>query len=427
MIGAVVGGCKILDKLGEGGFGAVYKAVQLSLDRTVAIKLLRPECVAKVDATVLFSAEARSAAKIDHPNILRVYDHGWDGDTPYIVMEFVDGKTLDKAIAEEGAMPVDRALAVAKQVAEVLDHAHRQDIVHSDLNPRNVMLSGGRAVVGDFLGSRQEGANCRNIVGVPEYISPEQARGLAATPRSDMYSLGIILYEMLIGSPPFSERNPTDTLFRQISSEPTPPAGLNAAIPPRLDRLIMRLLAKNPDARFEGCAQVVEEIVAVERELQKEVPGIRKRERPPVSRALAAALIVVLAGLVGIGYLVERSVAEERSLDALVAGSSASDVLGAVPALKRSVESRYGLELRRGKSLLDRRRFRPAATAFHRASKLKPNEVDPHLFLAAVFIERESFRNAKSELAVVLKMEPDNKQAEAAMNYIRSQVQPRQR
>lgn len=419
MIGATVGGCKLLEEIGGGGFGSVYKATQLSLDRTVAVKRLRESDSSGEKSVGSFSSQARLAAKLEHPNIIRVYSYGREDGIPFIVMEYVEGKTLSALILERGRIPVDEALDIAGHIAEALDYAHGQGVTHSDLNPCNIMLSRGQVVIGDFLGCRPGDCGGRSVVGVPEYISPEQARGQSATPRSDMYSLGIILYEMLTGKPPFSGATPADTLFQQISMDPEPPARVNPVIPARLDRLITRMLAKNPDVRFETCGDVAKEIEAVRKELSA-TNRKPKRERRPVSWALVAALAAVLAGLGSVGYLSARSIAQERELDALAANPSR--IAGAEPALQRSVIKRYNDEMRLGQRLLNLGQYRSAATAFHRSNKLRPDQIDPRLFLAAIFIERQSFRNVKAQLQAALRINPRNRQARDAMNYVDAQI-----
>lgn len=412
IIGSEIGGCRLIEAIGEGGFGSVYKAVQTEYDRTVAIKLLQSDTS---NETQWFIEEARVAVKLDHPNIVRTHCYGCDSGTYFVVMEYLEGKTLDRAILEERRMQVDAAVSIAGQIAAALDYAHRAGVVHGDMNPRNIMLApNGRVVIGDFIGSKPGEQGGRTVVGVPEYLSPEQARGLPATPQSDIYSLGVVFYEMLTGCPPFSEGSVADTLFRHISSEPEPPDKLNRAIPENLTALVMKMLEKNPDLRPESCEAIVFEVDAIK--AHSPASGeLRKRE--PMNPVLAAALVLVLGALGGVGWLVSRTVAVEHEFEAL---ASASSTASAVDALKMSADERYNEEMRRGRDMLDRERYRDAATAFHRACKLKPDKLDPHLYLASIFVRRDDYSLAKSELNAVLKMDPRNKDALALLEYIRS-------
>ncbi|MBI2842202.1 MAG: protein kinase [Armatimonadetes bacterium] len=414
MIGHTIAGCRIVEAIGQGGFGTVYKAVQESLDRTVALKIVPRE--SDPNSHSIFD-HVGPAAKLEHPNIVRVYGYGREAGVEFVIMEYVSGRTLDRVLAARRKLPQAEAVDIAGQIASALEHAHLRGIVHSDLNPRNVIISeSGRAVLGDFIGSRPADPGGRKVIGVPEYVSPEQARGLRATISSDIYSLGIILYEMLTGRQAISEKTPSETLFKQISADPEPPAKLVESIHPKLNGLVMAMMSKNPDARPDSCAKAVQELKSIQRELQRGKTSSRARR--PVSRALVIAFALVLAAAGAVGYLIERSVAEERKLDALAEDWSG----GTAPTLERSLEGRFNDEIRSGRMLLDRGEFRAAATAFHRACKLRPDMPDPHLFLAAVFIERQDYKLARSELEAALKLDSANAEAKSALEYVESKL-----
>lgn len=419
MIGSEIGGCKIIEVIGEGGFGTVYKAVQTELDRTVAVKLLQPDASVKGKAK-WFAEEARLIGKLEHPNVVRTHYYGYESGMHYVVMEYLEGRTLDKEISEGRRMQVDEAVSIARQIATGLEYAHRAGVIHSDLNPRNIMLTqDGRVVIGDFIGGRSEDSGGRTVIGVPEYISPEQARGLSATFKSDIYSLGVILYEMLTGRPPFSEAAASDTLFRQISSDPEPPDKLNSAVPLSLSKLVMKMLAKNPDMRPDNCGAVISGLDAARAEMSANGVSGEVNERKPVSIMLLVALVAVLSALGGVGWLVQRSIAQEREFEAL---ASASPAVQATVVLKQSVAARYNEEMQRGQNFLSQQRYRQAATSFHRACKLRPDKVEPHLYLAAIFIRRNEYRMANTELETVLKIDPNNKDAKASLSYVRSKL-----
>src|ERR1041385_6498438 len=209
MIGNVVGSYKVTEKIGEGGMGAVFKGIDLMLEREVAIKMLRPELASQPEVVERFRTEAITLAKLNHPNIATLYSFLRNGEDYFMVMEFVRGETLDDVIRKFGSMSIERAVPLFCQALEGIDHAHRMGIVHRDLKPANVMLTdAGSIKVMDFGIARVLGTarmtRQGNVVGTIEYMSPEQVRGMESDARSDVYSLGIVLYEMLTGRVPFN-------------------------------------------------------------------------------------------------------------------------------------------------------------------------------------------------------------------------------
>ena len=260
MIGNLVGSYKVTDKIGEGGMGAVFKGIDLMLEREVAIKMLRPELASQPQVVERFRSEAVTLAKLNHPNIATLYSFLRQGEDFFMVMEFVRGETLDSLIRRSGAMPSDRAIALLCQALEGIDHAHRMGIIHRDVKPANMMLTEtGTLKVMDFGIARVLGTSRMtkqgNIVGTIEYMSPEQVRGLETDARSDIYSLGILLYEMLTGRVPFSSDSEYDLMKMQIEDAPEPPRVFSPHIPQAVEQAIMRSLAKRSEARFQGAAE----------------------------------------------------------------------------------------------------------------------------------------------------------------------------
>ena len=253
--GAIIGQYHIIEQIGRGGMATVYKAYQPNLDRYVAVKVLAPDPAETKGFIARFEREARAVAKLRHRNILTVFDYGRQGDMFYLVMEYVSGGTL----MERLGWPQDLAYAVSivSQVGDALAHAHRQGMVHRDVKPGNILMAeedwpllsdfGLVKMVEDGLQLTATGAS----VGTPQYVSPEQAQGLAVDQRSDIYSLGAVLYEAVTGRPPFGIASPMAVILRQINEPITPPHTLRSDLPEQMEHVILRALAKSPADRYQ--------------------------------------------------------------------------------------------------------------------------------------------------------------------------------
>jgi serine/threonine-protein kinase len=260
---------RIQRKLGAGGMADVYLAEDQELGRRVAIKILNSRHGNDDQFIERFRREAKNAAALNHPNIVSIYDRGEAEDTYYIAMEFLDGRTLKELIVSRGAAPINVAIEYARQILSALRFAHRHGIVHRDIKPHNVLVDGeGRVKVTDFGIARagtSQMTETGSIVGTAQYLSPEQARGGEVDPRSDLYSLGVVLYELLTGKTPFDGETPVEIAMKHLSNAPQPPSKLRPDVPPELDMVVLRALAKDPDERYKSADQMEADLERVAR------------------------------------------------------------------------------------------------------------------------------------------------------------------
>lgn len=261
MIGQLLGGrYRVRQPLGGGGMASVYLAQDEALDRLVAIKTLRPEFVDDDEFVKRFQMEARAAASLSHPNIVAIYDVGQIEDgLDYIVMEYVDGQTVKESIKSEGPLPADTAVDMALQALAALDHAHEHGVIHRDIKPQNILLTGtGRVKVADFGIARAVGthtlAEAGPIMGSAHYVSPEQVSGRTTCPRTDLYSLGVVLFEMLTGVVPYDGDSMVAVAMQHLQAEPPAPSQLAPSVSATLDEIILRALAKDPRQRYPSAA-----------------------------------------------------------------------------------------------------------------------------------------------------------------------------
>src|SRR5579871_2751039 len=264
------GGYVIIELVGIGGMGRVYRAVQTNLGRTVAVKLIHPHLVGEENAAARFITEARAASRLNHPNSVGIIDFGKSPDGQlYLVMEFLRGRDLARVMYEEGALPVRRVVDVLRQTLAALAEAHSENIIHRDLKPENIILepvrSGGDFVkVVDFglakirADHTQPGITSPGIVcGTPEYMSPEQARGDPLDARSDLYAVGVILFQLLTGHLPFEAESPTQVVLAHLTQPPPNPREIapERQIPDSLVHVVLKALSKDPADRYQDSAE----------------------------------------------------------------------------------------------------------------------------------------------------------------------------
>ena len=262
-------------KIGSGGMADVWLAEDTELDREVAIKILHDRFAQDTEFVQRFQREAQSAAGLQHPNVVGVFDRGSYRDTYFIAMEYVDGPSLKDLV--KGGMGTKDAINFTRQILNAARFAHRKGIIHRDLKPQNVLIDDeGRARVADF-GIARGGENSDitatgSVMGTAQYLSPEQAQGKPTTPRSDIYSIGVILYEALTGRVPFEGDSAVAVALKQVSETPRRPSAINPDIPPALDAVVMRALAKDPEARFKDADAFLRALDAAERAPDKPRP-----------------------------------------------------------------------------------------------------------------------------------------------------------
>src|SRR5919199_3464011 len=254
------------DTLGYGGMSEVHRGVDTRLGRDVAVKVLRADLARDPQFQLRFRREAQNAAALNHPAIVAVYDTGEVqsefGPLPYIVMEYVDGQTLREIVKTSGPMSQQKVIEVMADVCNALDFSHRHQIIHRDVKPANIMINRAGAVkVMDFgiaraLGEGQNVTQTAAVIGTAQYLSPEQARGEAVDARSDVYAAGCVLYDLLVGHPPFVGDSPVSVAYQHVREDPRPPSDSNPDVPPEVDAIVLKALAKNPLNRYQSAQEM---------------------------------------------------------------------------------------------------------------------------------------------------------------------------
>jgi beta-lactam-binding protein with PASTA domain/predicted Ser/Thr protein kinase len=290
--------------LGRGGMAEVHRGRDLRLGREVAVKVLRSDLARDPSFQVRFRREAQAAASLNHPAIVAVYDTGEDrtgtGATPYIVMEYVEGETLRDVLRREGRLSPERAMSLAADICGALDFSHRNGIVHRDVKPGNVMITPQGAVkVMDFGIARAVSDSAATmtstaaVIGTAQYLSPEQARGEGVDARSDVYSVGCLLYELVTGAPPFTGDSPVSVAYQHVREDPRLPSSINPEIPPELDAILLKAMSKNPANRYQSAADM-------RNDLLRALAGQRVEATPVMGDAEKTAIISAPPG--GYGY-----------------------------------------------------------------------------------------------------------------------------
>ncbi len=377
---------RLVARIGEGGMAKVYRAQDLVLGRTVAIKVLRPQYSADPSFLARFQQEARAAAGLTHPNVVAVYDVGQDSDRHYIVMEYVEGLSLADLIVRSAPFPVEKALNVAVQICAAVGFAHRAGIVHRDLKPHNVLVTAeGLVKVADFglayALSPSAVTEDDTVWGTPHYLSPEQAAGRNVVPASDVYSIGIVLYEMLTGKLPFEAENTVAVALMHLHEQPPPIRSLNPLVPPGLAGIVNTALSKEPAARYrtaDHLGRVLKNYRRSGDEATSSLPAgpparAKKKEdktAPPghkpmdwLALLLSSTAVLALLGLIPIWTLVFRRYSLEPRPTVVSASTPTSTATVVVPTVtptvfelsreKARVPDLVGLEQEEARRLLE--------------------------------------------------------------------------
>lgn len=357
LVGSLLAGRYRLDnRIGEGGVATVYKALDITLEREVAVKVLRPELTDSEEIVGRFRREAHSAAKLNHPNVVQIYDTGVEGSTYYIIMEYLPEPDLKRIIKEYAPLPLRKTLEVSIQAARALAYAHKQGLIHRDVKPHNILFTDdGRVKLSDFgiAAAAGEGGLTDSglVLGTAYYISPEQAQGAPATVQSDIYSLGVVMFECVTGRPPFTGATPAEIAAKHVRERPPSLRSLNPNITPSAEFVINKSMAREISRRYRGADELLVDLEKLADGIELDRTGVlgplsedatmrlaptqmpaapapapvptpqrvslpahaplpsRVPERNPGSVAAATALAVVIAiiALVGVGYLVKQA------------------------------------------------------------------------------------------------------------------------
>ncbi|HET6849406.1 MAG TPA: Stk1 family PASTA domain-containing Ser/Thr kinase [Gaiellales bacterium] len=294
-------------RIGTGGMADVYLAEDETLHRQVAIKILADRYTQDEGFVERFRREATAAAGLNHPNIVSIYDRGESDGTYYIAMEYIDGPTLKEEITSRAPLPEAEAVGYAQQVLQALEFAHRRGVIHRDIKPHNMMRTeDGLLKVTDFgiarAANQVDMTEVGSIVGTAQYLSPEQARGQTVGPQSDIYSLGVVLYEMLTGEVPFTGSSAVEIAMKQVNEPPVPPSRKNRLVSPAVEAIVMRALAKDPATRFRSAREMNDELerarrgLGVSQDTQQATQVIGAYEAAGATQVMGAAPTSVMAG-----------------------------------------------------------------------------------------------------------------------------------
>lgn len=323
---------ELVEFIGNGGMALVYRAIDHRTGHSVAVKILRPEFNQDAEFLGRFEREATTASRMSHHNIVNLLDVGQDGEYRYLVMEFVRGKTLKDVIQDRGALAPEVAGQIAIRILSALQHAHKNGIIHRDIKPQNILVhSDGHIKVADFGIARVTGSSTisrsDSVMGSVHYFSPEQARGEEVTFASDLYSVGVVLYEMLTGQPPFDGDTPVAIALQHINGKAQPMHEINAAVPPAMERVVEKAMEKRPEKRYQSALEMAQDLQRalqdpqgdwLEKNTEQPIPSLaqqtgrqkplrNKKKRPGLlTFALIASAVILLGLFHGASFLYDQ-------------------------------------------------------------------------------------------------------------------------
>jgi len=390
---------QIIEELGKGGMGKVYKAFDTEIEERVAVKLLKPEIAADENMIRRFKNELKLARKITHKNVCRMYDINEHENIKYITMEYVPGEDLKSSIRRMGPLTAGKAVFIAKQMCKGLKEAHELGVVHRDLKPQNIMIDrDGNARIMDFgiarslktKGMTETGM----MIGTPHYISPEQVTGKDLDQRSDIYSLGIIIFEMVTGRVPFEGETPINIAFMHKTEKAPDPRKFNAQVPLDLSRMILKCMEKDKKKRYQS----VEEVLSDLREIEKEIPTTDRmlpEKEPSTARAMVAklrlkkllipALVIIALAIVGITvrkYLPQSEISKPST----------------TPAVSSEIENYFAA----GREYWEDENYSEAVNQFKKILDVEPENLDAQLSLASILKEQGKIDEAIPEYEKVI-------------------------
>ena len=406
---------QIIEELGKGGMGKVYKVLDKEIDERVALKLVNPEIASDEKTIERFRNELKFARKITHKNVCRMYDLSKEKGTYYITMEFVPGEDLKSTLKRVGHLSIGKTIFIASQVCEGLAEAHHLGVVHRDLKPQNIMLDKeGNARIMDFGIARSlkgKGVTTEGmIIGTPNYMSPEQVEAAKVDQRSDIYSLGVILYEMMTGTVPFDGETPLSIALKHKTEKPRNPRELNEQIPEELNRVVMRCMEKNREDRYQSVKELLSELSSIEKGLpttdmtlpeKKPTVPVKISRKFRIKKLLISASVVITIALLAITVLRFTPLLEILGVSSSLPPPSKTEETASVKKEKKTVEPRVKAPQKPVKS-------QPLSPK----TEKKKVDVSSKLNLGIEAFNRKDFNECIQQMSEVLKSDSQNTSAQ---------------
>jgi len=417
MIGQRIGNYEITEEIGRGGMAVVYRANDLNLDRTVAVKVLPEQFTFDEEFVERFLREARTAANLSHPNIVTIHNVGQEGNIRYFAMNYIDGQSLSSVIREKGKLPIDEAVRIVSDICKALEYAHSEGVVHRDIKSDNILIDKrGNVIVTDFgIAKAAEGTRLTQTgttMGTPEYMSPEQARGEGELDsRTDIYSLGIVLYEMLTGGVPFTATTPLGVAMKQAQDPPPPPRELDVSIPDWLEAIVLKCLAKDRGERYQTAAELLADLQA------NQAPA-KTQETEAVQPQAGATRIVRQQETATPAKSVPApatAIPTQRNVIPWIAGLGGLAVVLAIVAIIFATRDGNGSKAYQPPS---RTSMEQTKTPAQRAAEQKRLQIKSYLSQAQTNFSAGDYGQAQTFVDKILELEPNHSQATQLQNQI---------